>query len=74
MIAPGDDDLAPAFSRHDEQEMTVPCLRILQAAHAYANTLLLQDILAEHEWGELLTPTAEDRRGLMPLFWQHVRP
>lgn len=35
-------------------------------------TLLLQDVLAENEWSELLT--AEDRRGLTPLFWQHVLP
>ncbi len=29
-------------------------------------------VLAENEWSELLT--AEDRRGLTPLFWQHVLP
>jgi hypothetical protein len=48
----------------------VLCLRILQAALVYVNTLMLQDVLAEDEWNELLT--AEDRRGLTPLFWQHV--
>jgi hypothetical protein len=52
--------------------MTVLCLRILQAALVYVNTLMLQDVLAEDEWNELLT--AEDRRGLTPLFWQHVLP
>jgi TnpA family transposase len=61
-----------ASNRHDEQEMTVLCLRILQAALVYVNTLMLQDVLAEDEWNELLT--AEDRRGLTPLFWQHVLP
>jgi Tn3 transposase DDE domain len=38
----------------------------------YVNTLMLQDVLAEEEWSELLT--TEDRRGLTPLFWQHVLP
>ncbi len=61
-----------ASNRHDEQEMTVLCLRILQAALVYINTLLLQDVLAEDDWNEQLT--AEDRRGLTPLFWQHVLP
>lgn len=48
------------------------CLRILQAALVYVNTLMLQDVLAEPTWGELLTPA--DRRGLTPLFWLHVLP
>ncbi len=61
-----------ASNRQDEQEMTVLCLRILQAALVYVNTLMLQDVLAEDDWAELLTP--EDRRGLTPLFWQHVLP
>jgi len=61
-----------ASNRRDEQEMTVLCLRILQAALVYVNTLMLQDVLAEDDWAELLTP--EDRRGLTPLFWQHVLP
>lgn len=29
-------------------------------------------MLAEPEWARLLTPA--DRRGLTPLFWEHVRP
>ncbi len=52
--------------------MTVLCRRILQAALVYVNTLMLQDVLAEDDWADLLTP--EDRRGLTPLFWQHVLP
>ncbi|WP_432159207.1 MULTISPECIES: Tn3 family transposase [unclassified Streptomyces] len=52
--------------------MFVLCLRILQSALVYVNTLMLQDILGEPEWADLLTPA--DRRGLAPLFWSHVRP
>jgi TnpA family transposase len=61
-----------ASNRQDEQEMTALCLRILQAALVYINTLMLQDVLAEDAWADLLT--TEDRRGLTPLFWQHVLP
>ncbi|WP_445585681.1 Tn3 family transposase [Streptomyces finlayi] len=53
-----------ASKRRDEQEMFVLCLRILQSALVYVNTLMLQDILGEPEWAELLTPA--DRRGLTP--------
>ncbi|MGH3518510.1 MAG: Tn3 family transposase [Haloechinothrix sp.] len=61
-----------ATNRRDEQEMSVLCLRILQAALVYVNTLMIQDLLAEPEWADVLTP--EDRRGLTPLFWSHVLP
>jgi hypothetical protein len=33
---------------------------------------MLQDALAEEQWAGMLGPA--DRRGLTPLFWQHVRP
>ena len=52
-------------NRRDEQELFVLCLRILQAALVYLNTLMLQDILDEPPWAEMLTPA--DRRGLTPL-------
>ena len=31
------------------------CLRILQAALVYINTLMIQDILADPEWADLLS-------------------
>jgi TnpA family transposase len=61
-----------ATNHRDEQEMSVLCLRILQAALVYVNTLMIQDLLAEPEWAQILTD--EDRRGLTPLFWTHVLP
>lgn len=61
-----------ASNRRDEQEMFVLCLRILQSALVYVNTLMLQDVLSEPGWADLLTPA--DRRGLAPLFWSHARP
>jgi hypothetical protein len=45
----------------------VLCLRILQAALVYVNTLMVQDVLADQMWADRLT--AEDTRGLTPLFW-----
>ena len=36
-----------ATNRRDEQEMSVLCLRILQAALVYVNTLMLQDVLTD---------------------------
>ena len=59
-------------NRRDEQELFVLCLRILQAALVYVNTLMLQDILDEPAWADILAPA--DRRGLTPLFWMHVLP
>ena len=61
-----------ASNHRDEQEMSVLRLRILQAALVYVNTLMLQDLLAEPDGDDVLTP--EDQRGLTPLFWSHVCP
>ncbi|NUP03670.1 MAG: Tn3 family transposase [Nonomuraea sp.] len=58
-----------ATNRREELEMSV---RIPQAALVYINTLMPQDVLTEPEWAKLLKPA--DRRGLTPLFRQHVQP
>jgi TnpA family transposase len=41
-----------ATSRRDEQELSVLCLRILQAAVAYVNTLMVQDVLTDQMWAD----------------------
>ena len=61
-----------ATNRRDQQQLGMLALHILQAALVYINTLMVQGILAEPEWQDVLTP--EDRRGLTALFWAHVRP
>lgn len=61
-----------ASNRRDEQELSVLCLRLLQCALVYVNTLLIQDIPADPYWRDLLT--ADDLRGLTPLIWAHVAP
>ena len=61
-----------ATNRRDEQELSVLCLRVLQTALVYVNTLMVQDVLADDAWSTTLTN--EDRRALTPLFWAHVAP
>jgi hypothetical protein len=61
-----------ATNRRDEQELCVLCLRVLQAALVYVNTLMVQDVLSDETWADRLTPA--DQRGLNPLFWTHVAP
>jgi TnpA family transposase len=57
-------------NRRDEQELSVLCLRVLQAAVVYLNTLMVQDVLDEG----LVELGADDRRGLTPLFWTNIAP
>jgi len=61
-----------ATNRRDEQEMAVACLRILQTALVFVNTLMIQDVLADPDWAGTLVEA--DRRGLTPLFWAHLLP
>lgn len=42
------------------------------SGHWFALPLMIQDILAGRDWEGVLT--AEDERGLTPLFWAHVLP
>jgi len=61
-----------ATNRRDQQELGMIALHILQAAIVYVNTLMVQEVLALPEWAGVLT--ADDRRGLTPLFWSHILP
>jgi len=61
-----------ATNRRDEQELGAVALHILQAALVYVNTLMIQEVLLDPGWKDVLTD--EDLRGLTPLFWSHVSP
>ncbi len=61
-----------ATNRRDEQALGAVALHILQAALVYVNTLMIQEVLADPDWQNILTQ--EDLRGLTPLFWTHVSP
>ena len=38
----------------------------------YINTLMIQQILSENKWYDMLTP--EDFRALTPLIYNHINP
>ncbi|HKS44984.1 MAG TPA: Tn3 family transposase [Amycolatopsis sp.] len=61
-----------ASNRREEQELSMLCLQILQSSLGFVNTLMLQDILAEAEWADVLGDA--DRRGLTPLFTSNMNP
>ena len=39
-----------ATNRRDEQELSVLCLRVLQAASSVSTPLMVQEVLADEEW------------------------
>ena len=47
-------------------------LHLLQNALVYINTLMVQQVLATESWEKRMT--AEDWRGLTPLFYGHINP
>jgi hypothetical protein len=57
-------------NRRDQQELSVLCLRVLQASIGYLNTLMIQDVVGEG----LVEIGAEDERALTPLFWSNIAP
>ena len=59
-----------ASNRRDQHELAVLSLHLLQAALVFVNTLMIQTVLAEPEWGHAV----EDKRGLYPLFTTHITP
>ena len=56
----------------EHAEVSMLALHLLQSALVHVNTLLLENVLEDPAWASRLT--AEDRRGLNPLFWSHVNP
>ncbi|NJP65808.1 transposase [Streptomyces sp. ventii] len=59
-------------NRRDQQELSVLALHLLHMALVFVNTLMIQDMLADPEWADVLTD--EDKRALTPLFWMHIQP
>ena len=59
-------------NRHEDQELSILCLHLLQACLVYINTLMIQEVLSDPATG--IDLTAEDLRGLTPLFYSHVNP
>jgi TnpA family transposase len=61
-----------ATNRQEDLEVAMLCLHLLQICMVYVNTLLLQDLLLEPAWRNLMT--VEDLRALTPLIYRHVNP
>ncbi len=61
-----------ATNRIEDQEIAVLSLHLLQNCLVYVNTLMLQQILADKKWFDLMTK--EDLRALTPLIYLHVNP
>jgi len=59
-------------NRLEDQELSVLSLHLLQNCLVYINTLMLQQVLSEKKWFDLMTP--EDFRALTPLIYSHVNP
>ena len=47
-------------------------LHLVQNCMVYVNTLMLQEVLAQHHWQGRLSAT--DLRALTPLIWEHINP
>lgn len=61
-----------ATNRLEDQEIAVLSLHLLQSCLVYINTLMIQQVLSQPKWMELMQP--EDLRALTPLIWGHVNP
>jgi len=61
-----------ATNRLEDQELAVLSLHLLQNCLVYINTIMLQNILKDRTWYDVMTP--EDFRALTPLIYTHVNP
>lgn len=59
-------------NRLEDQEISVLSLHLLQNCLVYINTLMIQQILSQKKWNNVLTP--EDYRALTPLIYAHINP
>jgi TnpA family transposase len=61
-----------ASNRHEDHEVSMLSLHLLQNCLVYINTLMMQQILRRPHWENRLTPV--DLRAITPLIWEHVNP
>ena len=59
-------------NHHEDHEVSMLALHLLQNCMVYINTLMLQQVLAQPHWERKLTP--RDLSALTPLIWEHVNP
>ena len=61
-----------ATNQLEDQEVSILALHLLQSCLVYVNTLMIQRVLAEPHWWNLMKP--EDFRALSPLIYAHINP
>jgi len=61
-----------ASNQLEDQELSVLALHLLQLCLVYVNTLLIQRVLSEPEWWQIMQ--TEDFRALSPLIYTHINP
>jgi TnpA family transposase len=61
-----------ASNRHEDHEVSMLALHLLQNCLIYINTLMLQQVLARPHWSQKLG--ARDLSALTLLIWEHVTP
>lgn len=61
-----------ATNNLENQELGMLSLHLLQICLVYINTLMLQRLLSEPKWAELMKP--DDLKSLTPLIYLHVNP
>ena len=59
-------------NRHEDHEISMLALHLIQNCMVYINTLMIQKLLAQPHWQGKLTP--RDYAALTPLIWEHVNP
>lgn len=61
-----------AGTDRETTKVSMLTLHLPQSSPVLINTLMLQTILEDQEFHDMLT--SEDRQGLTPLFWTHIAP
>ena len=61
-----------ASNRHEDHDISMLALHLIQNCMVYVNTLMIQRVLAHPPWQGKLTP--RDYAALTPLIWEHVNP
>lgn len=59
-------------NRLEEQELSILALQLLQVCLVYINTLMIQEVLSEKYWFDLMDK--DDFRALTPIIHSHINP
>lgn len=59
-------------NRHEDHEVSMLALHLIQNCMIYINTLMIQKVLAQPHWQGRFT--SRDYSALTPLIWEHVNP